>query len=252
MHRRMVKSWVLAGASAVTIMATEATAQGIGRTSQRIPPGHRPPAGQCRVWYDDRPPGHQPAPTSCTAARREAHRTGGRVVYGSEQRDVRWDGDDRNDREGDGKWERDDGKWEQECDARERARGECGWSDRDRTRGDLCRDGDRDGWCDYAERGYPAGTSSRSRRYPATLPDMVWGVVYNRGDRAAQRGVRQWLGSADVRARYVDMNRNGRPEVVSWMDDRGVVVQRWVDRTGDGRADRVDVYERGRVVRVLQ
>src|SRR5512145_959134 len=31
----------------------------------RVPPGHMPPRGQCRVWYSDRPPGHQPPPGDC-------------------------------------------------------------------------------------------------------------------------------------------------------------------------------------------
>ena len=31
----------------------------------RIPRGHRPPPGQCRVWFPDRPPGHQPPPSAC-------------------------------------------------------------------------------------------------------------------------------------------------------------------------------------------
>ena len=52
------------------------------RTSQGIPPGHMPPAGSCRVWYDHRPPGHQPAPTSCREAERIAARErGARVIY---------------------------------------------------------------------------------------------------------------------------------------------------------------------------
>ena len=32
------------------------------RNSQGIPPGHLPPAGLCRGWYDDVPPGRQPGP----------------------------------------------------------------------------------------------------------------------------------------------------------------------------------------------
>lgn len=36
----------------------------------RVPPGHVPPAGLCRVWFPDRPPGHQPAPVRCDAIRR--------------------------------------------------------------------------------------------------------------------------------------------------------------------------------------
>lgn len=31
----------------------------------KIPKGHRPPPGSCRIWHLDRPPGHQPPPTSC-------------------------------------------------------------------------------------------------------------------------------------------------------------------------------------------
>jgi hypothetical protein len=31
----------------------------------RIPPGHLPPPGKCRVWYPERPPGHQPPPGDC-------------------------------------------------------------------------------------------------------------------------------------------------------------------------------------------
>jgi hypothetical protein len=31
----------------------------------RIPPGHLPPPGECRIWYPDLPPGHQPPPGDC-------------------------------------------------------------------------------------------------------------------------------------------------------------------------------------------
>jgi hypothetical protein len=35
------------------------------RHAPRIPPGHLPPPGECRVWYPDRPAGHQPPPGRC-------------------------------------------------------------------------------------------------------------------------------------------------------------------------------------------
>jgi hypothetical protein len=31
----------------------------------RIPPGHMPPPGSCRIWFPDRPPGQQPPPGPC-------------------------------------------------------------------------------------------------------------------------------------------------------------------------------------------
>jgi len=31
----------------------------------KVPPGHYPPPGECRLWYAGRPPGQQPAPTKC-------------------------------------------------------------------------------------------------------------------------------------------------------------------------------------------
>ncbi|MDX1640477.1 MAG: hypothetical protein R3220_02180 [Balneolaceae bacterium] len=36
----------------------------------KIPPGHMPPPGECRIWYYDRPPGHQPPTVQCHRVRR--------------------------------------------------------------------------------------------------------------------------------------------------------------------------------------
>ena len=37
----------------------------------RVPPGHLPSRGMCRIWYTDRPPGHQPPQGNCrTLSRR--------------------------------------------------------------------------------------------------------------------------------------------------------------------------------------
>lgn len=71
---------------------------GWDRRAQGITPGHLPPPGECRVWYDGVPPGQQPPPTDCATARREAAREGGRVIYGDRRDgrrdDDRWDDDD--------------------------------------------------------------------------------------------------------------------------------------------------------------
>jgi hypothetical protein len=74
---------------AIALAAGTADAQGRGRNranSQGIPPGHLPPPGQCRVWYDGTPPGRQPAPTSCDQAERRASRDrDARVIYGEDR-----------------------------------------------------------------------------------------------------------------------------------------------------------------------
>lgn len=67
----------------VGLVATPAFAQGRGKNKQGVPPGHLPPDGMCRVWYDGVPPGHQPRATSCGEAERIASRDPrARVLYG--------------------------------------------------------------------------------------------------------------------------------------------------------------------------
>ena len=47
----------------------------------RVPPGHLPPRGLCRVWIEGVAPGHQPPVTDCATA--ERNRTyNSRVIYG--------------------------------------------------------------------------------------------------------------------------------------------------------------------------
>ncbi len=36
----------------------------------RVPPGHMPPPGLCRIWYPGTPPGKQPPPGDCRQLRR--------------------------------------------------------------------------------------------------------------------------------------------------------------------------------------
>jgi hypothetical protein len=82
----------------IGFMAAPAAAQGRGRGKEKVPPGHMPQAGECRVWYDGVPPGRQPSPTSCAEAQRIAARDGARVIYGTDSRrgrdDDRWERDD--------------------------------------------------------------------------------------------------------------------------------------------------------------
>lgn len=42
------------------------------RSPLRIPPGHLPAPGQCRVWHPGRPPGQQPRAESCAQAEASA------------------------------------------------------------------------------------------------------------------------------------------------------------------------------------
>jgi hypothetical protein len=52
--------------------------------SSKVPPGHRPPPGMCRVWIDGVPPGQQPAPTDCATAER-TRPANARVIYGDQE-----------------------------------------------------------------------------------------------------------------------------------------------------------------------
>jgi len=40
-------------------------------TLPKIPPGHMPPPGSCRIWYPGKPPGQQPPPGDCGKLRRQ-------------------------------------------------------------------------------------------------------------------------------------------------------------------------------------
>lgn len=51
-----------------------------------VPPGHYPPPGECRLWYEGRPPGHQPQPAPCSSLI-GAVPTGAFVLYN----DAAWD-----------------------------------------------------------------------------------------------------------------------------------------------------------------
>ena len=137
----------------VTMTATLGAAPLAAQSPQgrdRVPAGHMPPPGMCRVWIDGVPPGQQPAPTDCASAVRNRP-ANGRVIFGEDVRRKKFKGksaawslgdryDDRRSRRAVGRDDRND-EPSSDRDAR-----------RQRAGANLCEDRDRDGRCDYAER----------------------------------------------------------------------------------------------------
>ncbi len=223
------RSHVILTFALVVVAAVSAPlgAQGWDR-KPAIPPGHRPPAGMCRIWIDGVPPGQQPAPTDCATAVRNRP-SNGRVIFGS---------DARVDRRGKRDDERDD-----DTERGRRSRGSDDDTDRNRRSSspDTCVDANRDGRCDLV---YRRVDGQRS------LPQMVGAVLFERGRTSSD--VTRWLGGSATAGSYVDADRDGVPERATWRDAAGQIVQIWTDTNRDGRADRVDVYEKGRIVRSVR
>lgn len=57
----------------------------------KIPPGHYPPKGMCRLWYPGRPPGQQPAPFRCGEVRGRVFGSGAFLLYGGRPWDADYD-----------------------------------------------------------------------------------------------------------------------------------------------------------------
>ena len=175
------------------IATTPLLAQGRQR-SQGIPPGKLPPAGLCRVWYDNVPPGHQPAATSCREAERIAARDRrARVIYG--------------DTRGNGTWrtQRDD-QWGQRDDRSGRSQ--------DRLRYGVPYD---NGYEDGFDKGL-ADTRDRDRYDPARHRE------YRNGDR----GYNSRYGSKDeYRNAYREGFRSGYDEAYRTSGQNNRPMQRW-------------------------
>lgn len=217
MHRFALIATLALAAVAQPIRAAGAQ-QGSGRDNDDIPSAYRPPAGMCRIWIEGVPPAQQPAPTDCPTAVRNRP-SNGRVVFGESTKPGRSPG------------------------------GLTGWKHGGK---DNLNRPDSDG--DRSERG--RGESGRESggtpvsRPSQPFPEMAAAVQYANGQRPAD--VARWLGDQKVTARFTDVDRDGRPNHVTWVDASDQIVQIWSDRDRDGRADRVQMFNNGRRVRVYE
>lgn len=234
---------------AVAGLGSTLEAQGRGNDSQGIPPGHYPPPGMCRIWIDGVPPGQQSAPVDCATARRNVP-DNGRVIYADDDwRKNRRDRDARKEeRKREGKAEHRNRDRDKEKD-RDHDNDDDRF-DRDRDRDDRrdrraeCRDSNRDGWCDdFVLRA----------RTPRELPRMESAVVFRREDGRRTADVREWLGEErPLRVQIQDFPDGGTPEVVTWFNASGQILQRWSNTDRDDRADRVEIFRDGKVVKVIR
>ena len=77
---------VVSGACAVTLPVRRVPAPAASRSTAasgptlKVPPGHYPSPGMCRVWIEGRPPGRQARQTTCAAAMANAP-AGSVVLY---------------------------------------------------------------------------------------------------------------------------------------------------------------------------
>jgi hypothetical protein len=205
--------WVVGGAAMAAAQSTT--------TSADVPPAYVPPPGMCRVWLRGVPPVQQPAPTDCRNALRTKP-VGGTVVYGPDApRPSVVPGD----------WSRPSLRSGREDD-RGRASIRPGADSLDPAE---CEDGGRDPRCDDLAASLPFGPQHRGthvRQRPADL--------------------QRWFGALNVAARFSMPARGATPERVQWFDSDGRLVQVWTDRNGDGRADRVEMFNRdGARIRVV-
>ena len=211
--------------------AVMAGSAGVGAAQSRlsppeIPSAYVPPAGMCRVWLRDVPPMQQPAPTDCRTALR-GKPVGSTVIYGPEpKRSIITPND----------WTRRSSGRPVQDDDRSRTPFRSG--------DEGCSDANRDGICDDVQVSESCidMRDSRCNDSAPALPAMRAAVLWTEGQRPAD--MQRWFGSLNVAARFATPGRGSAPERVQWFDTDGRLVQVWLDRNGDGRADRIEIYGR--------
>ncbi len=209
--------WVVVGAWIVGGAAV-AAAQSTTAPSD-VPPAYVPPTGMCRVWLRGVPPMQQPAPTDCRSALRTKP-VGATVIYGPEApRTSVAPGD----------WIRPSLRPTRDD---ERGRTPIRGGDEGGAP-EECREGDRN--CDDLA---------------SSLPNMRSAILWTEGQRPMD--LQRWFGAMNVAARFSMPARGAAPDRVQWFDSDGRLVQVWTDRNGDGRADRVEMFNRdGARIRVV-
>jgi hypothetical protein len=192
-----------------------------GASAPEVPSAYVPPPGMCRVWLREVPPVQQPAPTDCRSAVRTKP-VGATVVYGPEAKRPAYTPND---------WTRPVLK---------------STRDDDRFRSSAaCIDLNRDGACEQTSEACTDGV-----RCDEALPTMRSAVLWTEGQRPPD--LQRWFGSQNVAARFSMPSRGASPDRVQWFDVDGRLVQTWIDRNGDGRADRVEIFNRdGARIRVI-
>ena len=104
----------------------------------------------------------------------------------------------------------------------------------------------------YPTTGYPS--TGYPSRYPTSasgqmsLPDMIGAIAAAKGQRSAE--VSRWIGTQPLNLQTTRA-AGGRLSQASWFSPSGQLVQRWIDRDLDGRADAVQLFENGRLVRTM-
>jgi hypothetical protein len=214
--------WRLGIPVIMTVCGAAVSAAQSSFAQPEIPAAYAPPAGMCRVWLRDVPPVQQPAPTDCRSALRTKP-VGATVIYGPESKRSGLSPTD---------WTRPSLRPSRDDD---RSRTRFRQGDDAAPAGDSCTDGGHDARCDDSM---------------ATMPSMRAAVLWTEGQRPAE--LQRWFGTANVAARFTMPARGGSPDRVQWFDVDGRLVQIWTDRNGDGRADRVEIFNRdGARIRVV-